>query len=42
MASPTKRSSHIRRRKAATCGRPRKAAIRKALRKARAQKIDVL
>lgn len=42
MASPTKRSKSIRRHKAATCGKPRKAAIRREIRKARAAKIDVL
>ena len=42
MASPTKHSKSVRRHKRATCGKARKAAIRKDLRIQRAKKIDVL
>lgn len=42
MASPTKRSKTVRRRKAATCGAARKRALRAEIRKAAAKKIDVL
>ncbi len=42
MASPTKRSKTIRRRKAGTCGAARKRALRAVVRKAVAKKIDVL
>jgi hypothetical protein len=42
MASPNKHTNTVRRHKRAMAGKPRKAAIRRAIRKAVAQKIDVL